>query len=162
MKLMSTGRSAGRSGAALRGAFLAVLATMVAVFTLQSPGMADEGYAATCAADNVICETGVKVTGPQGECLQANADFHHTIVCVEYNGDYIYVKDNQVDDKSALGTVYSENGVNFRLCRNTYGNATWVRCNFDWAEAGKHHVEGGYKNTSTDLWTTLLWRWSGK
>jgi uncharacterized protein (DUF2237 family) len=154
MKSMST-RSA------LRGALFALVAAAVAVFGLQSPSMADESFMPACDDPGISCQTGVEVSAPQGQCETAPSDYASTRVCVVYDGDYIYVRDGKVDDLSAISFLQSENGSG-RICRNTKGSGSWVRCNFDWAETGKHWLEGGYKTSSQGVHTASLWSWTGK
>lgn len=137
-------------------------ATAVAVFTLQSPSMADESWLSNCSSASVSCQTGVAVSGPQGECVTASDYRHNTVVCVDYDGDYVYVKDGSADGYAAMASVWSDSNSSLRNCRNNLGSGKWARCNFDWPESGGHHVEGGYKISSTNTNTMLLWRWSGK
>jgi hypothetical protein len=160
MQSMTTVRSI-RSGSTLRGALLALATTVIAVFALQSPSMADENYHSSCAEASVSCQNGVEVAGPQGECKTAGSGYASTIVCVDYSGDFVYVKDNKPDSRSALGYVTSQDGsVTARICRNAHGNDSWARCNFDWAESGKKWVEGGY--LSNPLTLQQLWNFTGK
>lgn len=58
---------------------------------------------------------------------------------IKRSGDYVYVYDNEPDGCSALGIwyLYSADGervVRKGLCRNSHGNNTWARCNYDWPE----------------------------
>jgi hypothetical protein len=154
--------SRGRVRSALRGALYILAATAVAVFALQSPSMADESWNGNCASASVSCQTGVAVSGPQGECVTASDFRHSTVACVVYDGDYVYVKDGQADGHSAVAGVWSDSNSTHRLCRNTLGNGKWARCNFDWPEAGGHHVEAGYLESSSSMNTMVLWDWSGK
>ncbi|RRS01605.1 hypothetical protein [Glycomyces terrestris] len=151
-----------RLRSALRGTALASAATAVAVLAVQSPVLADEQYLGICDDAGVSCQTGVQVASPQGECEMAPSQYASTYVCVAYDGDFVYVKDNDADGRAAMAYVWSEEGAtDSRLCRNNLGSGTWARCDFDWVESGRHSVEGGYK-TSTVLNTTPLWSWSGK
>lgn len=137
-------------------------ATLVAVFALQSPSMADESWFGNCSSAKVTCQTGVQVSGPQGECVTASDFRHSTVGCVVYDGDYVYVKDAAADTYAAIGSVWSDGDSTLRMCRNNLGSGKWARCNFDWPEAGDHHIEAGYKESSSSMNTGLLWRWSGK
>jgi hypothetical protein len=125
--------------------------------------MADESYLPECASSAASCQTGVKVAGPQGECLMAAASRGNTIVCIDYNGDYVYVKDNKADNWAGMGVVHSNEGsVDVRYCRNNHGNGTWARCDFNWAESGIHYVEGGFKVRSEYVVVMWLWSWEDK
>ncbi|WP_189047283.1 hypothetical protein [Micromonospora sonchi] len=88
--------------------------------------------------------------------------YAYTSVCIDYDGDYVYVKDGKADGYAAMALVYSANGVNTRLCRNNHGNGTWAKCNFNWAEAGRHAVSAGYKEQFHILRLDYLWEWYGK
>jgi hypothetical protein len=133
------------------------------VFALQSPSMADESFYPQCDDPGVGCQTGVEVAGPQGECHEAGSSYASTIVCVDNDGDFVYVKDNKADGAAALGAITSQNeATSFRICRNNNGNGTWARCNFDWNESGKHWAEGGVRDSSGSLKLGQLWSWTGK
>ncbi|GAA3769759.1 hypothetical protein GCM10022225_65720 [Plantactinospora mayteni] len=143
----------------VRAALLAVLTTAVAVFAAPSPSMADgDNYHSVCTSWTVRCQTGVEVVGPAGVCDTANADNGSTIVCVDYYGDYVYVKDNDADGRSAMGFVSAENGIAYRYCRNPHGAGSWAKCNFDWAEAGGHAVRAGtLPSYSAEMRLQRLW-----
>ncbi|TDB78806.1 MULTISPECIES: hypothetical protein [unclassified Micromonospora] len=90
------------------------------------------------------------------------AYYHSTIVCVDYSGDYVYVKDNDADSYSGLAYIWSQYGVADRYCRNTHGNGTWARCNFDWSEDGTKRVRGGVRYSHNSWAAGHLWEFSGK
>jgi hypothetical protein len=135
----------GRVRSALRAALVAMAATALAVFALQSPSMAEENYSGLCARADTGCVTGVKVAAPQGDCYTADSESASTGACVVYAGDYVYVKDGQADGRAALASVRDPDGpVLYQLCRNNYGNGTWARCNLDWVESGTQHLSAGF------------------
>jgi hypothetical protein len=146
-----------------RGALL-VSVVMLTVSALPSAAWAEADYYVDCWRSYVSCQTGVKVSAPQGagDCATSGASKGMTSVCVVYDGDYVYVRDGKVDDRAAFGMVWSANGVRDRYCLNNHGYDTWARCNFDWAEDGDHTVTGGYKESYYDLVWDGLWTWSGK
>ncbi|WP_344922359.1 hypothetical protein [Plantactinospora mayteni] len=119
------------------------------VFAAPTSAMADESWYDDCVAyASSVCQTGVQVGGPAGEdeCATASADMHYTRVCINFDGDYVYVKDGKEDTHSAIAAVTGGTGsVTGRYCRNPYGNGTWARCNFDWTESGEKRVYGGYR-----------------
>ncbi|WP_406070844.1 hypothetical protein [Micromonospora sp. NBC_01638] len=152
-----------RSRRGFRGGALALVATVIAVFAAAPPSSAAaDNYLDVCGFSQYSCQTGVKVAGPVGECLMTTAYYHSTIVCIDYDGDFVYVKDNQADGYSALGQVWSQYGVAERYCRNTHGNGSWARCNFDWREDGTKKVRGGVRYNDHEWRTGPLWEFSGK
>jgi hypothetical protein len=66
-------------------------------------------------------------------------------------GDYMYVRDDCADGRSAVGMVsYAQGGETVkRICRNAHGNNTWARCNFDWPESAVKQFTAGVYNGST-------------
>ena len=64
---------------------------------------------------------------------------------------YIYVKDTCPDGRSAVARFTPIENANFdtRICRNSSGNGTWVRCNFDWPEHVTACFQGGVYNADT-------------
>lgn len=146
-----------------RGAVL-VSAVLLAMSASPSAAWAEDEYYVDCWRAYVTCQTGVKVSAPQGDgdCATSGATKGMTSVCVVYDGDYVYVRDGKGDDRAAFGMVWSANGVRDRYCLNNHGNGTWARCNFDWSEEGDHFVSGGYKDDYYDLVWDGLWSWSGK
>lgn len=162
-------RAHGKPRRALRGAVLSLIAAVVAVFAVQSPSWADEDFHTSCPNDWVTCQTGVQVPGPtgDGDCGTSGADTGHTVVCVIYSGDYVYVKDSSADGLAAMAEISYENvdvgSKNIRLCRNNYGNGSWARCNFDWNESVTKSVDGGVKQRYDGfILTDRLWTFSGK
>lgn len=144
-----------------RGAVL-VAAAMVAVFGLPAAAMAEDNYYKTCEYDYASCQTGVAAGLVEGQCMTASLSYGSTSVCVDYDGDYVYVRDGRADGYAAIGYVGSANGVSDRFCRNNHGYGTWVRCNFDWVEAGSHSASGGYLEQYYIMDLSYLWSWSGK
>ncbi|KAB1903172.1 hypothetical protein [Micromonospora sp. AMSO31t] len=131
-------RSRRGAGKRVRGAFLAFVMTAVAVFAAPTPSMADgDLYFVGCEGSYASCLIGTKVGLPSGQCMTASASYGSTQVCIEYSGDYVYVRDGLADGRSAMARIDSELGLAYRYCRNTQGAGTWVRCNFDWSEAGR-------------------------
>ncbi|MFG2099851.1 hypothetical protein ACGFJ5_04550 [Micromonospora echinaurantiaca] len=141
-----------------RGAVL-LAAAMVAVFALPSAAMAEDNYYKTCEYDYASCQTGVKVGLPQGQCMTTSLAYAYTQICIDYNGDYVYVRDGKADGYAAIGYVNSTNGVDSRYCRNNHGYGTWARCNFDWAEAGRHAASAGYLEQFYVMHLDYLWTW---
>jgi hypothetical protein len=138
-------------------------AAMVAVFALPSAAMAEANFYQDCPYDNVICTFGARVGTPQGAvCDTVSATGGYTEVCVNYETDSLYVKDGRADGYGAVGRVWSENGVNYRYCANNQGEGWWVKCDFDWTEAGSHSVAGGYIESWSTKHTVTQWSWSGK
>lgn len=58
---------------------------------------------------------------------------------VQTDGDYVYVRDECKDGLSAVAKVriYTKDGSAYddRICRNSEGVNTWVKCNFNWIES---------------------------
>ncbi len=75
---------------------------------------------------------GTQVSGPNGACADTSASNSHVKVCYQATGDYLYVKDDAKDGRSAYGSFTWPD--NKDTCRNPYGNGTWVRCNYDLPE----------------------------
>ncbi|TDC72415.1 hypothetical protein E1193_27760 [Micromonospora sp. KC606] len=63
---------------------------------------------------------------------------------------------------SGLTYIWSQYGVADRYCRNTHGNGTWARCNFDWSEDGTKRVRGGVRYSYHSWAAGHLWEFSGK
>lgn len=145
-----------------RGAVYTLAASMVAVFALPAAAMAEDNYYKTCGQSNVSCQTGVTAGLVEGECMTTSAALASTSVCVDYSGDYVYVRDGKADGYAAMAYIWSEEGVEVRYCRNNQGYGTWVKCNFDWVEETSHTVGGGWKVSSTALELEQLWSWYGK
>jgi hypothetical protein len=147
----------------MRGVVCTLAAATVAVFALPSAAMAEDNYYKTCEWDYVSCQTGVEVGLPQGECMTTSLAYAYTSVCIDYDGDYVYVRDGKADGYAAMGYVGSDNGtVLDRYCRNNHGDGTWARCDFNWTEAGGHSTSGGYKEQFYIMYLDYLWSWSGK
>ncbi|GAA4260809.1 hypothetical protein [Dactylosporangium darangshiense] len=145
-----------------RAGFVALVVTAIAVFAAPTPSMAGgDQYFVACEGVWASCQTGTKVAGPVGVCLMADAYYHSTIVCIDYDGDYVYVKDNKADGQSAMARIDSDRGdVLTRYCRNTHGNGTWARCNFNWSEAGEKTVYGGHLINYATMPVDYLWSFS--
>lgn len=84
---------------------------------------------AAASADEVVV-TGEKVRGPGTACEGNNASNDHVKVCFQPDGEWIYVRDQDSDGRSAYGQVAGRD----RHCRNPYGDGTWVRCNYSFRE----------------------------
>src|SRR5581483_9574456 len=109
---------------AVRAGGLALAATAVAVFANPTPSLAGgDQYFISCEAVWASCQTGTKVAGPVGECLGTSGAYNSTIVCVDYDGDYVYVKDGKADGYPAMAVIDSDRGnVLTRFCRNNHGH----------------------------------------
>ncbi|MEJ3746138.1 hypothetical protein WEI85_22970 [Actinomycetes bacterium KLBMP 9797] len=144
-----------------RAGVLALVLTAVAVFAAPPPSMAaGDLYFVGCEGSYASCQTGVEVAGPVGVCRTTGSAYHSTQVCIDYNGDYVYVRDGQVDDRSAMARIDSELGLAYRYCRNPYGYNSWARCNFDWSEAGEKEVYAGYRSNYATMPLGYLWSFS--
>ncbi|WP_435124440.1 hypothetical protein [Micromonospora tulbaghiae] len=145
----------------IRGGLFALAMTAVAVFAAPTPSLASgDLYFVGCEGSYASCQTGVRVSLAEGVCTGASASYGATIVCVDYNGDYVYVKDNDADGRSAMARIDSERGVAYRYCRNTHGAGSWARCNFDWSEAGEKKVNAGILQNYATMPLDYLWRFS--
>jgi hypothetical protein len=125
---------------------LAAASGLALVFPAPAAMATGDDFISLCQDPGVSCQNGVQVSSPTAPdvCGTAN-DF--TQVCVHFDGDIVYVKDGRTDSHSALGEISASSGVPIRICRNPYGNGTWARCNFDWAENANKDVFGGEKIT---------------
>lgn len=136
---------------------------MVAVFALPSAAMAEADFYQDCQFDDVICTFGTRVAAPQGlQCETTSDHTGSTRVCIDYATDSVYVRDGRVDGYGAVARVWSDNGVPWRYCANNQGEGWWVKCDFDWVEAGSHDVVGGHIINWSSKSTHGLWSWSGK
>ena len=139
-----------------------VFAAGAAVFAFPSASWADDTYFDWCSSSEVACQTGTEVSAPSGEdkCVQELT--HYTTVCINYDGDYVYVYDGDADGHSSLGAVSTPDAGSLtgRWCRNTHGYGSWAKCNFNWVEDTKHYVYGGIRYDHDSLWYTLLWTFS--
>ncbi|WP_346534350.1 hypothetical protein [Micromonospora sp. DPT] len=163
MKMLLVGRSRSRFGSSrrFRAGLLALAATIVTVFAAPTPSMADgDQYFVSCEASWASCQTGVKVSYPTGMCDTVSAWAGATIVCIDYGGDHVYVKDNDADGSSAIAKIESEFGVSSRFCRNPYGAGSWAACNFNWSEAGQKDVYAGILQNSATMPLQYLWSFS--
>jgi len=147
-----------------RAVVAGLLATVVAVFAAPAPSMAsDDNFFVLCTNGHTSCQTGTEVAGPVGECLMASARVASTIVCVDYDGDYVYVKDNKSDGYPGYAEIQStDSGVYLRLCRNNHHAGTWAKCNFNWTESSWKTVRGGILKSDRDMAYEDLWTFSGK
>ncbi len=133
------------------------LAIGAAVFSVQSPSMADDSYFTWCGSSNVSCQTGVQVSGPSGQDTCLTDPNRNTRVCVNYAGDIVYVRDGSEDTHSAMALITASAGVADRWCRNPHGVGSWARCNFDWSETANKNVYGGVRINAGDARITYLW-----
>jgi len=125
--------------------------------------MADgDNYMDVCPSDNVSCQTGVQVSGTGGTGDTCGTGYK-TYVCIDYDGDYVYVYDNDADGGSGLAEIYSTNSsYNFRYCRNPHGAGTWARCNFDWPEDAYKEVRSGVRYSYTYYPVgPMIWHFTG-
>jgi len=138
------------------------LAAGAALFAVPTASWADGDYFTWCASSEVTCQTGTEVSAPSGEDKCVKELTHYTIVCINYNGDYVYVYDGDADGHSSLGAVSTPDAGSLtgRWCRNTHGYGSWAVCNFNWVEDTTHYVYGGIRYDSDSLWYTLLWKFS--
>jgi len=112
----------------------------------------------------VSCQNGVEVSGPPSglRCDTSPQIFGSTKVCVQYDGDFVYVRDGDADGHAALGIIDTPytGSVRTRFCRNPHANGSWARCNFDWPESGLKTVSGGYRITTYGISGYPLWEFS--
>lgn len=146
------------------GARFAVVAAAIgaAVFAFPSPSFAEDNYFEWCSRGNVSCQTGTKVSGPSGQDACAVEYTNYTQVCINYDGDIVYVLDGVSDGNSAIGAVSTPDAgdVSGRWCRNPHGVGTWAKCNFNWVEDTTKAVYGGVRYDSDSLWYVKLWTFS--
>lgn len=128
-----------------------------AVFALQSPSMADDSYFTWCSSSDISCQTGAKVSGPSGQDRCITDPNRNTRICINYNGDIMFVRDGNGDGHSAMGLAIASSGVSERWCRNPHGNGTWAKCNFNWVETAQKDIYGGVRINSGDARVTYLW-----
>src|SRR5687768_14066345 len=106
---------------------------------------------AAASADEVVV-TGDKVKGPGTACEGNNVSNGHVKVCFQPDGEWIYVRDQDSDGRSAYGQVSGRD----RHCRNPYGDGTWARCNYSFREGsgvtfrGYTKDNGGWPNPKRD------------
>jgi hypothetical protein len=147
------GRKAGARSAVVAAAVFA------SVFAFPTASRADDSYFEWCSRGNVSCQTGTKVSGPSGQDTCYVEHGHNTQVCINYDGDIVYVLDGVSDGHSAVGAVSTPDAgeVSGRWCRNPHGVATWAKCNFDWVEDTKKTVYGGVRIDNDSVSYTQLW-----
>lgn len=69
-----------------------------------------------------------------------------------YDGDDVYVADLCKDGRSAVARIQDDSGENRWICRNSSGNNTVVRCDFNWPESrGKRFIAGSHNGTTGHL-----------
>lgn len=87
---------------------------------------------------------GTLVSGPGASCNDTadNADNSYVKVCFEPDGDYLYVRDDEQDGRSAYGRFDSGWEPGRDACRNKHGIGTWVRCNYDITEGRPAKFQG--------------------
>ncbi|MFE9201174.1 hypothetical protein [Micromonospora sp. NPDC007230] len=160
MRYLTTVRGGlARSRRAVGGALALATAAFV-VFAAPAPAMAAEDWYKGCNDGETACQTGVQVGAGEGECH--STPYGNTTVCVDYYGDYVYVKDGKTDGNSAIGAVSAyEGSYSFRYCRNPYGSGTWARCNFDWIEGAYKEAWAGYRESTPLLHLQKLWGFYG-
>jgi hypothetical protein len=146
----------------VRIGLVALGASAIVVLAAPAPAMAaGDNYYHECANSWASCQTGTVVGPPSGlPCASASANWHYTTVCVDYSGDYVYVKDRESDGNSAVAMIQSPGSVTYRACRNPHGVGSWARCNFDWSESGTKYVNGGVRKGYYDQPTQFLWKFS--
>lgn len=144
----------------LRSGFVILLLTTALTFATSMPAHAWS-----------IWKTGVRVGNPGWEPMTVEKwdsgcpGQKASIGKVRWNGDYVFVKDNCRDGKSAVALVQYVTGPkqgNRFTCRNRRGAGTWTRCNFNWREfdfkmmqAGTYDGDTGrlsWYRTSTKYW----------
>ena len=54
--------------------------------------------------------------------------------CYREYGDYMFVRDGDLDGAAAVGEIRTRHGTLLRVCRNTLGYGKWGRCNFNLVE----------------------------
>lgn len=133
------------------------------VFGLPSASWAagDQFYA-DCALSNVSCQNGAQVWEVIGEDRCEVESHTNTEVCIDYDSDTVYVLDGDADGNSAIGWVTNTHfgSVNQRVCRNKYGQTTWVKCNFNWVEDDAHLVGGGVRIDNNNIRMFNMWSFS--
>lgn len=74
-------------------------------------------------------------------------------------GDYIYVKDTCGDGRSAIARMKAMNddSISPRICRNSSGQGTWVRCNFNWPESTDYCFAAGVYDGDTGFFRLDHW-----
>lgn len=119
------------------------------------------------AAQAAVWKAGVKVSKPNWSSWpgvtpivssyvgSAQCDYGDNATAVAKRvGDYLYVRDDCADGRSAVAKVTIISGSNTGdayVCRNSHGNGTWARCDFNWPEnvgmsfaAGVYNGDTGY------------------
>ncbi|WP_027935397.1 hypothetical protein [Amycolatopsis thermoflava] len=137
----------------VRAGLVATAAIAGVVAAAPAAGAAGADYMEICQSAKVSCQNGAKVSGPGSydRCGTTTAAASYTQVCVEYDGDVVYVKDGSADGSSSFGKVSSTSGTAYRFCRNPHGAGTWAKCDFDWSEAADKQVYGGVKLSYTNF-----------
>ena len=135
---------------------LGALVLVAAVVAIPAP--------ASAGGSVTTWQTGVKVSSPVGRetWIIGSPDawaWSNLTRCgdwesrawVRRTGDYVYLKDECADGRSAVAQVtFPYNGTNYhRMCRNSHGNGTWARCNFNWPEGPMKQLTAGSNNQST-------------
>jgi len=94
---------------------------------------------ATASAEIVI---GDRVGSPGDACDGNNAENDNVKVCFQQDGEWLFVKDVAADGRSAYGEIENRD----RICRNLYGQGTWVRCNYSFREGSAVTFRGYTKD----------------
>ncbi|MEV4758658.1 hypothetical protein AB0J86_26640 [Micromonospora sp. NPDC049559] len=163
MKRALVGRSSSRVGLSRRtqAGLLTLVATAATVFGTATPSMADgDQYWVGCESASSSCQTGVKVSYPAGVCTTASSYYGSTAVCIDYYGDWVYVKDGDADGFAAMAHIEADAGVRDRYCRNPHTAGTWARCHFDWSESARKEVSGGTLQNYATMPLDYLWSFS--
>lgn len=148
-----------RGWRAIWGGFIALVMAGAALVASPTAALAEPRFNYRCEYSHVSCQNGALDSSfSSDKCKGSGQRYAYTLVCVTYNGDYIYVRDAKADGHSAIGTVKTRRvGGPEKICRNRHGYRTWARCNFNWPEREEKWVSGGYRVDNTRFWMNHLW-----
>lgn len=127
-----------------------IVSASAAVVTLSSPAQATTSWSTGVSVSAI---PGWKkgypaVQGWVGGCSSATGPVA-TVGVVKLVGDYLYVRDECRDGRSAILEWRSAEDTSRRwICRNNKGYRTVVRCNFDWPETTGILIPGVSQGTS--------------
>lgn len=137
-------------GVKISSAFLASLGSLGMIVAVASPAQASTRW-----------NSGTRISAPSwGTIDMTISSFNGTSRCggtdakggVKYSGDFVYVYDSCRDGRSAVVLVHviqgSHNGDK-RICRNSRGYGTWVRCNWNWPESPTKQLLAGVYSGNT-------------
>lgn len=133
-----------------------------AVVALPSAASAEADFYMYCDRSDYHCQNGDR-TGSgfsSDRCATAGSAVGSTRVCVEHNGDRVYVRDGKSDGDSAIAVIEHVYLGTTRICRNAHGYGTWAACNFDWAESRSANVYGGKRISNSNIQYQDLWTWT--